>query len=203
VGVSGRFSLAKVNFQRRKEEEDTAMAMNLYAINEFRVSNGAVINEPKQLVAGFAVRLMAKDDAMVEKILGLSEGQSQVITYEQDGIIIKRGARITRLPDFRMNRVVWDSHAKEYVMVTNGKCVRDHASEHFRESHPNNAPCEYAPSEGIALRPVVSNGKVMLAWTYRGLNPCDLEAASNEAEVKAEFEAVLSKRRSARFIGRV
>jgi hypothetical protein len=203
VGVSGRFSLAKVNFQRRKEEEDTAMAMNLYAINEFRVSNGAVINEPKQLVAGFAVRLMTKDDAMVEKILGLSEGQSEVISYEQDGIMVKRGARFTRLPDFRMNRVVWDSHAKEYVMVSNGECVRDHSSEHFRESHPNNAPCEYAPSEGIALRPVLSNGKVMLAWTYRGLNPCDLESVSNEAEIKAEFDAVLSKRRSARFIGRI
>lgn len=142
----------------------------------------------------------------LDKIQSLAEGHSHVVPLKQDDSrfrLITDGWRVKRLPTFGMNRVMFDSQAKELVLVTNGACILDHSSpESFQRSH-NGCECQYAPSESIALRPIISDGKVSLAWTYRAVNPCYLENVSNEAEARARFESVLTRKRSARFIGRV
>jgi hypothetical protein len=101
---------------------------------------------------------------------------------------------------FGTNVIVWDSHAKEHVLITNGKCTLDHSSpEAFAVTH-NHAEhgngCLYEPSEGVAVRPLVSfmptdnSVTVQLGWTYRGLNPELLKVS--ESMTVEQFKEMLS-----------
>jgi hypothetical protein len=186
--------------------------MNLYSVVRNRSIGSATESSTPRLVAGGQTINSFGDlkwSDYFTKIESLSENHSLVASVEgAPGVTW----RVKRLPDYHANRVVFDSHAKEYVVVSNGKCTLDHSSpEGFRTSHQQIGEfsgcreCEYAPSEAIALRPFVANGKVALAWTYRAVNPCYLEAVPPEIErdIRAQFDAVMSRRRSARFIGRV
>jgi hypothetical protein len=82
---------------------------------------------------------------------------------------------------FGTNVVVYDEHAKELVLITNGKCTLDHSSPEayaVTHNHPDRGHgCIYEPSEGIAVRsfvnfmPTNNEVTVQLAWTYRAINP--------------------------------
>lgn len=84
-----------------------------------------------------------------------------------------------------MNQVMFDTHAKEYVMVSNGRCKLDHSSvEAYRKSHQTQdgilGECVYEPCEAIAIRAFVSNGDVSLYFTHRKVNANDLEEVKPE-----------------------
>jgi len=185
------------------------MSMNLYAATHFRSIGSSVHHDTPRLIA---------DDGTIQSVGNLKwadhrvafeslrEGLSSVvaISMEDSRHMINEGWRVTRLPDHRTNRMVYDKHAKEIVMITNGACVHDHTSrENYGKTHGNNQACQFAPSEAIALRAFLDNGKAVIAWTYRAVNPCDLEPINDEKHAREQFEAVMSHRRSARFIGRI
>lgn len=253
--------------------------VKLYSAVHFRAVGSSIQHDPAVLSADLSVShgdLIP--DFMIGQLDNLKEGESSVIRLD-DGkngsIIVTDGLRIVRLPDYRINRVVFDEHAKECVVVTNGKCVLDHSTptafkashqansligqrwqpatvgchwtcaeysistrvcvgspelngyvlvKHFTElgtyptlhdaqqaanehaiQHGAIADCQYAPSEAIALRVLMAGGKVSVGWTYRGVDPCDLRPlkADDEQLVKASFEAIMGKRRSAKFVGRI
>lgn len=187
------------------------MAMNLYAAQRFTTTGGAVKKTTPMLVSDDGTVTGVGDldwSAHRATFEALAEGRSHVVSismrHDTGNVpLIAEGWHITKLPAYQQHRVLFDEHAKEYVLISNGRCVLNHTDpKAYTESHKG-GECQYAHSEAIALRPFVSNGKVALAWTYRTVNPCDLRPVSNEAEIKASFEAVLSRRRSARFIGRV
>jgi len=198
---------------------------NLYSVCSFRTLESTTQSGRPELAHDanlLAVCGEMTTDALLLplSVRELAENASEVIalTMRTDTgriPVIAHGLRITRLPDWRMNRVVYDEHAKEYVIVTNGSCLLDHSSaDAFRASHNStdseymsmNGHCLYRPSEAIALRPVImTGGKVVLAYTHRGVDPCMLRAVSSETEqsIKASFDAVMSKRRSKTWIGRI
>ncbi len=116
----------------------------------------------------------------------------------------------------KTNCVAFDKHAKEYVMVSNGKCTLDHSTpEAFKFSHQHNDGtngCFYEASEAIALRPFVESDSVLIAWTYRKVNQEDLQVVPEDTarEQKFKFDAVLSGtgkkpkvKVDTRFIGRI
>ncbi len=90
-----------------------------------------------------------------------------------------------------MNTVMFDREAKEYVLITNGRCTLPHDNtDVFKKTHGENGigACQYTPSEGIALRVI---GEKEYAWTYRGvkaefLSPVTAEASDN-------FKALIEK----------
>jgi hypothetical protein len=76
---------------------------------------------------------------------------------------------------FHINEVVWDSHAKELVKITNG-IEQDGI---------------FFPTEAIALRVVGPNiGKLQIAWTYRKVNKEDLRKTHTERE--KDFNSLLN-----------
>lgn len=89
----------------------------------------------------------------------------------------------TPLPDVQKNQVMWDTRIKEYILLTN------------------------PPDGGIVLRVSVDHlrGRVSVAWTYRAVDPVYLVPLppEREASIKAEFEAVFTRRKSSRFLGRI
>lgn len=200
--------------------------VKLYSAVHFRAVGSSIQHDTARLVADTGDitsvgNLHWSDNQAKFDSLNEGESTSVTITLKNGGPMIADGWRVTRLPDYRINRVVFDEHAKEYVMVTNGKCVLDHSTpDAFRTSHigtplthpdlPGRAlipvECQYAPSEAIALRVLTSDGgKVSVGWTYRTVDPCDLRPlkADDEQRVKASFDAIMSKKRSVRFVGRV
>lgn len=111
---------------------------------------------------------------------------------------------------------MYDSHAKEYVMVSNGSCVLSHfdGDARYREDHPSaDAPCIYAPSEAIALRPMVQrDGSVLIGFTHRAVDPCKLERTTKaqEDEQKVLFKIAMDaagmgidKKQAKQYVGRV
>jgi hypothetical protein len=168
-----------------RKERIPQMARNLYTVNGRLVYDLPATPEFQSLT-----------QEQRERIAQLRVGESSVPVGS---------VRYTRLPDFELNRVCFDRHAKEYVLVTNGECLYDHSSTlAWGKNHSSGRPCEYKASEAIALRPLVENGKVVLAWTYRAVRHEDLQAVQNADEIKeTHFNAILQKRRSARFIGRI
>lgn len=103
-----------------------------------------------------------------------------------------------------LNTIAFDKEAKEYVLITNGKCRLDHSSpEAYAQSH-NGKECQYVPSEAIALRTLgLHHGKPIIGWTYRQVKMESLSCGNDMQHQKADFEAILAKRRSPYFIGRV
>jgi len=121
--------------------------------------------------------------------------------------------RVRRLPDFALNVVLFDSFAKEPVLVTNGRCLLNHESpEGYAATHANG--CVFVQDEAIALRPFVDmslHGAVRVGFTYRAVNAAYLETMTddNADAAKQQFDAVMGggkhfgKVRAKRFIGRV
>ena len=74
---------------------------------------------------------------------------------------------------FKINQLVWDGEAKEYVLITNGVPIV--------EGKP-----EINPTEAIALRVcgLPSDDKPRLAFTYRQVKAACLEVLENEAAAK-------------------
>ncbi len=234
--------------------------MSLYSVQHFTTGESTTHSDRAVLIPSdlaiaewYAHHSIDPYTLSLEYALKMSEGDSTVLAVKMQsngGPLIAEGYRITRLPDYRMNRVVWCEESKEHVILSNGRCVLDHSTpDTYRDSHTISCPgsgtltegdgqrtatcyvckrqfplaameynalivpshfninqCQYAPSEAIALRVFISAGsKVTVAWTYRGVNPCDLWPVRAEVEerVRAEFSAVMSKRRSARFVGRI
>jgi hypothetical protein len=186
------------------------MSMNLYRVELLRTTGSSVQHDRPVLIADIDDTTWRVDASVraehLPAIRALKEGEQHVVALESNGVTIRKGVRIERLPDYRMNRVCFDREAKEYVLISNGTCIFDHFNlnpETFKESHQG-GDCEYKACSAIALRPFVEGGKVLLAWTHRSVRHEDLQPVSNETEVKARhFDAVLQKRRSSRFIGRV
>jgi len=193
-----------------------ARPVKLYSVSRFRNVGSTTQYDTAVLSHDLAVThgdLIS--DFRIGELDNLSEGSSAVVDLSgpnPDGKvrIIQDGLRVTCLPAYRYRRIVFDQHTKEYVRVSNGKCVLDHSTQAaFKTSHTiklyGSESCQFAPSEAIALRVACVNGKVSVAWTYRAVNPCDLRpvSAETEREIGAQFDAVLSRRRSARFVGRI
>lgn len=112
--------------------------------------------------------------------------------------------------DGYINRVFWDTQAKELVLITNSVCALDHTSpEAFKVSHGHGGigACKFVPLEGIALRVVgvAENGRAIVAWTYRGVDPDKLQevGATVEVDAAAEIRAATSHRASRYYLGRV
>jgi hypothetical protein len=112
----------------------------------------------------------------------------------------------------QMNRAYFDRQAKEFVLVTNGKCKLPHENtEAFKASHGPNGmgACEYEPHEGIALRVFVDEGKLSVAWTYRGIDWSQMshdECPAETAMISDVLSRKLARRNSketVRFIGRI
>lgn len=76
---------------------------------------------------------------------------------------------------FKINQLCFDSQNKEFVKITNGITCDETGGE-------------FAPTEALALRIVsINKGKLVLAYTYRKVNPEFL----TEAQDGGQFEAVL------------
>jgi len=91
----------------------------------------------------------------------------------------------------KVGDIAFDIKHKEYVLITNGRCIKDHSSpEAFVASHKED--CVYAPNEAIALRmiPEVHSGPT-LVWTYIGVNAEDLSTVS--ADTTKAFKDLLNK----------
>lgn len=102
-----------------------------------------------------------------------------------------------------MGHVFYDADAKEFVLITNGKCVMAHDNAAaYKSSHEQPIgtirPCVYTPSEAIALRPFLhGDGSVDVAWTYRGVRAEALSqpagGADAEASIKVQFDLALGR----------
>lgn len=105
----------------------------------------------------------------------------------------------TWLAPFKMNMVCFDKHSKEFVRISNGKCVLDHSSpEAFKAAHVDG--CVYVPHEATALR-VVGATKTrdpIIGYTYRAVNVADLTPCKDDAGFISP-----SAFRPSRFVGRV
>jgi len=106
----------------------------------------------------------------------------------------------------RTGDVAWDNQAKEYVLITNGKCILAHDTpESYAAAHKGGG-CQYVPHEGIALRVVgVHNGKPVVAWTYRGVDHAHLSKPTGDMTAD-DFRAMMDgghARRTAHYCGRV
>ncbi len=143
----------------------------------------------------------------------LTEGTSSVVTPQISNptIIVNASWRVTRLPDFKQGQVLFDEHAKEFVRVSNGKCVLNHESpERYKEAH-GTGDCIYAPSEAIALRVIIQDGKPLIAWTYRAVDPCSLSPVEPRVaqQIAEQFSFALNSatdrrtKASKTFIGRI
>ena len=171
--------------------------MNLYTVTRFESSNCNVKHSPATLCTDAEIQALPWFQAETTHandrgLLDLKPGESTVMSddrpRDRGEIILHHGWRITRLPAFAMNTVYFDHVNKEHVLVTNG----------------TDANQTLVPTEAIALRPFVVDGKVTLAWTYKHVDACNLSAIKDaEATKQTMFTAVLQRRRSARFIGRI
>jgi hypothetical protein len=144
------------------------------------------------------------------KIDALKPGESSVLPLRMDGHMIAEGYRITRLPDFKMNSVMFDTFAKEHVKVSNGICVLDHTStEGYAKTHisGDGDSCVYAPHEAIALRPFIDeSGHVTVGWTHRAVDAGDLRAVDKPESIEKQFELAMGAGATwakKRFVGRV
>jgi hypothetical protein len=143
------------------------------------------------------------------KIDALKPGESSVLPLRMKDRMIAEGYRITRLPDFKMNAIMWDAFSKEHVKVSNGKCVLDHTSpEGFAKTHIGlGVGCVFAPNEAIALRPFIrEDGTVTVGWTYRSVDASNLRAVDKPESIEKQFELAMgagTKGAKKRFIGRV
>lgn len=147
------------------------MTMNLYSAVRFRLIGSSIQNNQPMLVADDGTIVSVGDLKWSDnrtRFESLLEGTSTVISLaSNDCVTSTEGWCVTRLPDFRTNRMVYDKHSKEIVMLTNGVCALKHDTPRsFQESHAaNDSKCHYAPSEAIALRAFIDNGKAVIAWT--------------------------------------
>ena len=139
------------------------------------------------------------------------ENRAKFEALEPGSCSVTDGWRVTRLADFKQGSVMFDSHAKEYVKISNGKCVLRHDSPAaFAADHPEKCECTFAPSEAYALRAIVHrDGTVGVAWTYRAVNPVNLEpmTKNQQAEVDIQFAIALNpegidKKLQKTFVGR-
>lgn len=180
--------------------------MALYAVTHFRSLDSTTQSDHPVVTNDWRTMLLGqresehKDPAI---------GESTIIAAVKEGILVKEGWRVKRLPDFEHGAILFDEQAKEYVKVSNGRCVLDHtSSEKFAEAHKGHPDCLYAPSEAIALRPSIRpNGEVSVHWTYRGVDAAYLSPVSQTlAEGAARrFEIALNPPKELRkqFAGRV
>lgn len=181
--------------------------MPLYSITRFRNTGSTTQNETPYATNDWRASMPPEAKYDAEKLDALQPGQSSVLAIRtgEKAYLIIEGIRITRLPDFKMNEVLFDGQAKEYVKVTNGHCVLDHSStEGFHASHKGYVDCMFAPSEAVALRPFIGeDGQVSVAWTYRGVDACHLQEVSSPEGVEKQFERVFNGKRKEGFIGRI
>lgn len=187
--------------------------MNFYSVQRFRTV-GSTVQSDRAVLRTDITTVLRELPSFDHASRPEEENETTVVGITVENGVVTDGLRITRLPDYRQNRVVYDQAAKEYVVVSNGRCVLDHSSpEKFARTHEHvvttmqtRRECQFAPSEAIALRPLISDaGKVSIAWTYRAVDPCELRGVTAEQEktVKAQFDAVMGKRRSRTFVGRI
>lgn len=175
--------------------------MKLYSASRSISTNSVVhFGEPRLVVDGNGhFTLMVGDfhwSKYQQQIDKLNEGESFASVVETS--TERPTWRITRLPDFVQGRIVFDEHAKEYVQMSNGKCVLAHSSsEAFKAEHVDGG-CKYAPSEAIALRPsfnrrVGNAHQWAMNYTHRAVNPCNLRpvTADVELQLRAQFDHVL------------
>jgi hypothetical protein len=80
----------------------------------------------------------------------------------------------------------FDWHAKEEVVISNGKCILDHSSsDAYAVTHADSG-CIYEPSEAVALRVSVDHKHfdhethVAVSWTYRAVTAEDLTVVEKE-----------------------
>jgi hypothetical protein len=96
---------------------------------------------------------------------------------------------------FKINQVCFDSENKEFVKITNGIPVEENDSLGINGR-------EVVPTEALALRVISLNqGKPVLGYTYRKVNPAKLSIA----EDGGQLEAILTteKPKHYEFMGRV
>jgi hypothetical protein len=75
---------------------------------------------------------------------------------------------------FKINQTVYDSENKEYVKITNGI---QHSGD-------------FIPTEGIALRVLgFREGKPIIAFTYRKVNPMFLSSCHGDAPIDTLFDS--------------
>lgn len=88
---------------------------------------------------------------------------------------------------FKINQIVFDEYAKDYVRISNGISHKDDGSD-------------FVPTEAIALRVVAfDNGKPVVAYTYRKVDPKHLR----ETVVSTEPFANLPEKLNKHYIGRI
>lgn len=194
--------------------------MKLYSATHFVRLWNNVTEETPRLIADDGtltdVGNLKWSDAR-DRIEALKDGESTVCAIVIHAHTVEDGWRIRRLPDYAQGRVLFDTQAKEYVRVSNGKCVLAHDStESFRRDHGDFQKgtlheCIYAPSEAMALRAIPASesvrqeARLLCGWTYRTVNPCHLEpcGAAVSAEWAERFEMALSGKAKDGYIGRV
>src|SRR5437879_1648339 len=97
-----------------------------------------------------------------------------------------------------INTVMYDTQAKECVLITNAICTLDHStSAAFEASHHDSdgvqQHCHMVPHEAIALRVFIESDHVQIAWTYRSVDSTKLRPLTDrEAEAKAQFTAAMT-----------
>lgn len=108
----------------------------------------------------------------------------------------------------KIGDICYDKVNKEYVLITNRGCVKDHSTpEAFKESHGPNGlgECEYEASECAAIRVVgMNNGRAITGWTYRGCQEKNLVVTTDIT--RDQFEKMMTggkQRRTPYNIGRV
>ncbi len=69
----------------------------------------------------------------------------------------------------KVNCVVFNEDTKEFLMVSNGICTKNHKNpDEYAKDHPKgDRGCIFRPYEGIALRIIGHNkGRPIYGWTY-------------------------------------
>ena len=177
----------------------------IYAVYRFNNQGSSTQTEPPSVTTDYRAFLTPETRFDAAKLDALQPGESSVLPLRMDGHLIAEGYRITRLPAYAANALMFDTQAKEFVKVTNGICVLDHSSpEGYAASH-NGGVCVYAPHEAIALRPVVLEGDTFgVAWTYRGVDAAYLQPVTWTESIEKMFSLALNPdRKRKNSIGRI
>ena len=169
------------------------MAQAMYAVYKFRHTGSTQINDPAFVTVDPQAAFVPEAQADAAKLAVFKIGESTIVPIRMDRHMVAEGYRVTRIPDFSPGVVLFDNQAKEWVKVSNGRCVLDHGStEGFAAAH-RGGPCVYAPSEAVALRPFISEmGEISVAWTYRGVDATQLSVPTDRAKAEKQFERALN-----------
>lgn len=107
----------------------------------------------------------------------------------------------------KTNCVVFDRSRKEFMLITNGKCILDHSSpEAYEKAHDDCdgkvCGCKYRPYEAIVLRIIgFTKTRPIYGWSYITIpEDADLEPAPMNTEW---FMRALHSRRTRYSLGRL